>query len=66
MDLDLDDDRRPTPAAGRSRPAADRDEIGPGRRHWANWELELVRAADRDTLVIARTPTGSRPCARTT
>ena len=38
---------------------ATRDEIGAwGAQHWANWELELVRAAERDTLVISRDADG--------
>lgn len=38
---------------------ADRAEIGAwAAAHWANWELELLRAVDRDTLVISRDADG--------
>ena len=39
--------------------AADRPEISVwAAQHWSNWELELLRAVDRDTLVIARDADG--------
>lgn len=58
MDVDLaaipDDPGGWAPAT-----AEDRAEIGAwAATHWKNWELELLRAVDRDTLVVTRDADG--------
>jgi predicted N-acetyltransferase YhbS len=64
MDLDLST-IAPDPGGWTLATAADRDEIGEwAERHWAWWALELLRATDRNTLVITRDADGiSAVCA---
>lgn len=64
MDLDLAT-IPPDPGGWTAATAADRDEIEAwADRHWAWWTLELLRATDRDTLVICRDTDGiSAVCA---
>ena len=58
MDLDLAT-LPPDPGGWSNAGPAAREEIQAwAAEHWANWELELVRAADRDTLVITRDSDG--------
>lgn len=64
MDVDLDA-IPPDPGGWSAATATEGEEISAwAAEHWANWELELRRAADRDTLVIARDDHGiSAVCA---
>jgi GNAT superfamily N-acetyltransferase len=58
MDVDLDA-LAPDPGGWVDAGPDERDEVAAwAARHWANWEDELVRAAARDTLVVARDDDG--------
>jgi N-acetylglutamate synthase-like GNAT family acetyltransferase len=58
MDLDLDA-IPPDPGGWSAATAADRAEVEAwASTHWANWQLELLRAVDRDTLVVTRDDRG--------
>jgi GNAT superfamily N-acetyltransferase len=49
----------PDPGGWSAATAADRAEVQAwASTHWANWELELLRAVDRDTLVLTHDDTG--------
>jgi predicted N-acetyltransferase YhbS len=64
MDLDLSG-IPPDPGGWAVATAQDRDEVGEwAARHWGWWTIELLRAADRDTLVLSRDADGiSAVCA---
>ena len=58
MDVDLDL-VPPDPGGWRIATASDRDDLQAwASTYWANWELELLRAVDRDTLVLTRDDSG--------